>query len=152
MKKLFSTATLLQIAGLYSLSVFSTNSVAQDIYKSNSDVLSCSPRVLRPNDTLTLSLGPRHGSELAINRMRDKVSFFLVVGGPPDNMTPLMTTDEFSHAKEVKISARAEALPWVSGSKKAPIFTKSGTYRIQVSNNLESEDGGYYCNVQYLAK
>lgn len=151
-RNFFSNTSLLQLAVLCSLSVVATNSLAQNIWQSNSSKLVCSPRVLHSNDTLTLTLGSMHGSELAIRRKSDEVPFFLVVGSPPSNMTPLMTTNEFSKTKEVKISAKIEGLPFVYDSKKEPIFTKSGTYTIQVSNNLESEEGGYYCNIKYLAK
>ena len=152
MMKLFSTNTFLSIAALSALIVLPTGSYAQDGYKSNANVLSCSPSVLGPNDTLVLRLGPKHGSELAIRRLHDRTSYFLVVSGPPAEMTQLMTTEAFSRAKEVKIPARYEATPWASDSKKAPIFSKSGKYVVQVSNNLESHGGGHYCNVQFVAK
>ena len=142
----------LNFAVLFWLSTLGTNSVAENAWQSNPSKLACSPRVLRSNDTLTLTLGPKHGSEMAIMRKSDGISFLLVVGGPPSNMMPLMTHTEFSKAKEVKISAKSEALPWVADASKEAIFTKSGTYTIQVSTNLESEEGGYYCDIKYLAK
>lgn len=152
MTKLSSTDTLLSLAVLSVFIFLPTGSRAQDGYKSNASVLACSPNVLGPNDTLILRLGPKHGSELAIRRLHDQTSYFLVIGSPPAEMKPLMTTEAFSRAKEVKIPAGYEAVPWASDSKKAPIFSKSGKYVVQVSDNLESHGRGHYCNVQFVAK
>lgn len=152
MKKHSSTNSLLSIAALSALMISPNGSYAKEGYKSNANVLSCSPTVLKPNDTLVLRLGPKHGSELAIRRLHDQTSYFLVIGSPPAEMKPLMSTQAFSRAKEVKIPAGYEAVPWTSDSKKAPIFSKSGKYVVQVSDDLESHGGGYFCNVQYIAK
>lgn len=151
-KSFLQNTSSLHFAVLFCLSALTTTSVAENVWQSNPSKLACSPRVLRSNDTLTLTLGPKHGSEMAIMRKSDGVYFFLVVGSPPSNMMPIMTTTEFSKAKEVKISTKSEALPWVADASKEAMFTKSGTYTIQVSDNLESEEGGYYCDIKYLAR
>lgn len=152
MKKTFCYTILLKLAFLISVSVWATNSIAQSIWQNNPSKLACSPHVLHPKGTLKLTLGSMHGSELAIKRKGDGITFFLVVGNPPSYMVPLMTTSEFSKTKELKLSANIEAFPWVNDSKKESVFTKSGDYTIQISNNLESEEGGYYCNIKYLSK
>lgn len=151
-KNFIINISTLHLAVLFFMSALTTNSIAENAWQNNPSKLACSPRVLHSNDTLTLTLGSMHGSELAIMRKSDGIAYFLVVGSPPSNMTPLMTTTEFSKAKEVKISAKTEAFPWVAEASKEAIFTRSGTYTIQVSNNLESDEGGYICNIKYLAK
>lgn len=152
MAKLSSTDTLLSIAVSSALMVLPTGAYAKEGYKSDAKVLSCSPSVLGPNETLVLRLGPKHGSELAIRRLQDETSYFLVIGSPPAEIKPLMTPEAFSRAKEIKIPADYEAVPWASDSKKSPIFSKPGKYVVQVSDNLESHGGGHFCNVQFVAK
>lgn len=149
---LLRRSLLLLLATFYSMAIFQANSFAQSGLERNARVLSCSPSVLHQNETLILRLGPGHGSELAIKRLSDGVSYFLVVAGRPEDKSLLMTPEEFLRAREVKISASYEATPWADGAKKAPIFSESGTYQIYTSMNLETDGaGGHYCNVRFAS-
>ena len=109
------------------------------IYLNDPAQLSCNPKVFGPNDTLVLTLGPKHGRELAITRNADRWPYFLVVRMPPDEMKPLMTPEQFKAASRVELPARIYAFPWVKDGQMELVFSKSGDYTIHVSEILESE-------------
>lgn len=148
----FYNFNLLQFLMFLLLFALANNAAAESPYEINLKKLACSPRVLHFNGTLTLNLGSMHGSEFAIRRKSDGAFFMLVLDSPESNITQLMTSKEFSEAKVVKLSTKVKALPYEVDASIEPIFTKSGTYEILVSDNIESDLGGYYCNVKYLAK
>lgn len=142
------------------LALLSAASAAFSVYASDpvgeptlvfedSKQLQCSPKVLDPDDTLILTLGPMHGSELAITRVADRWPYFLVVRNPPGEMKPLMTPKQFKAATRVEIPVRIEAFPWVKNGKMERLFSKPGKYDVYVSEILESEVGGYSCTVEY---
>jgi hypothetical protein len=111
--------------------------------------LACSPSELGPSGTLVLKLGPGHGRELGVRRHSDNIWYFLVVGGPPDNAKVLMTPELFETRRQVDVPASLTTTEWVTGQE-VPVFSGSGTYSIYVSDNLESEAGGYVCTVHYV--
>lgn len=112
-------------------------------------VLSCSPAKLHVAGKLTLVMGPGHGRELGIRRHSDNSWYFLVIGSPPDNARTLMTPDEFARSHEVVIPASVTTTEWVNGAE-VSVFSTSGKYSIYVSDNLESETGGYMCTIRYV--
>jgi hypothetical protein len=139
-----------------SLLLFATAEISAQVetpWFRNRQVLSCSPTTLKEGQTLTLKLGPRHGRELMITRMADGTGFMLVVDSPPTDVIQLMSTEEFSKARTVALSTSLKANPWVSESRLSePVFSNTGEYRIYVSENLESERGGYWCKVHFQAR
>jgi len=122
---------------------------APEPWRLDPTVLACSPDVLSSEQTLTLTLGPRHGSELAIRRLRDGRMFLLVVGSPPQGHFQLMTPTEFAVASSVEIKPDTAATAWVVDAKPELVFSEPGEYEIVVSPNLESEVGGYLCRITF---
>jgi len=84
-----------------------------------------------------------------VSREGDQKPFFLVVGAPPADTPQLMSTDEFSRATLVRIPTDFRTRPWVADMHEQPVFGAPGSYVIRVSENLESERGGYYCKVRF---
>src|SRR4051812_4950694 len=62
-------------------------------YSFSKKFLDCSPKILKGDQTLTLTLGPGHGSELAIRRLKGDVWYDLVIRGfnGDAKLNPLMT-------------------------------------------------------------
>jgi len=112
-------------------------------------VLACSPQTLKPGGSVTLVLGPNHGSELAIRRNGTREWYFLVVRSPPPEMRPFMTPEAFKAARRATLTERTEGLPWVDNSKSERVFSRPGRYIVHASDVLESEAGGYICTIDY---
>lgn len=129
--------------------VFTSGLLGFEIWKEDRKVLACSPTTLGPSDTLVLTLGPKHGRELAITRHVDDIRFFLVVSQPPADMKSLMSPDEFSKARRVTFKTTDTGYAWVKGRGNERVFTMPGKYTVLVSEVLESEHGGYSCTVTY---
>ena len=111
--------------------------------------ISCSPKVLRPGQTLTLTLGPGHGAELAISRMAGEAHFFLVARDAgweiPAGVT--MSPEPFAKARTARISTDIFADYQTVRQK---VFTRSGKYIVSVGDNLESDaDPGYRCEFEF---
>ena len=119
------------------------------VWLSNPSVLTCSPSILRAPHPLVLSLGPGHGRELAIRRVSDNTWYFLVGHAPPDGEPQLMTPEDFALADRTEVPTsflgRASA-----DTSLGPIFNRPGSYEAYVSDNLESEQGGYMCSFKYV--
>lgn len=106
----------------------------------------CSPKVLRSGQSLTLTLGPLHGRNLAVQRENGEHWNYLVIDGPVPGTTPLMTPDAYEKARRVVLPAN------VIGDyqgKDTRVFTKPGKYTLYTSDNLESEEPGYRCEIRY---
>jgi hypothetical protein len=112
-------------------------------------VLTCTPATLKSGQSLTLTLGPYHGKELAVQGPGKAQIYFLVVTDPPKGDPQLMSTKEFKAAKTVVIPPDYSARPWIANGGIEKVFSTPGTYRIMVSEVLESEVGGHVCNVRY---
>lgn len=111
--------------------------------------LSCTPKNLHNNDNLTLKLGPEHGRELAVRRDVDNTWYFLVVSNPPNGVKTLMSPEEFEGKRQVSIPTSLTTTEWTT-NKDVAVFTTSGSYTVFVSVALESEAGGYKCNIRYV--
>jgi hypothetical protein len=62
-----------------------------------------------------------------------------------------MSPEAFAAAKQLKVAASAKTKEWLSGKSDEPIFSSSGAYDVYVSDNMESEAGGFMCTVRYSA-
>jgi hypothetical protein len=124
------------------------HSQSETVWLTNKRMLSCSPSRLHGAGVLTLNLGPRHGRELGVRRHSDDTWYFLVVGYPPEKSKTLMAPEIFETKRKIEIPASSITTDWVTGED-APIFSSSGKYSFYVSDNLESETGGYMCTVEY---
>ena len=119
------------------------------VWLSNQRVLDCSPQTIKATSSLVLALGPGHGRELAVRRVSDNAWYFLVVGLPPEGEPQLMAPEDFSEATRVVIPASFKARSSAEGPLE-PIFSRPGAYEAYVSDNLESEEGGYVCRFKYM--
>ena len=120
-----------------------------NIFPNNPQVLACAPATLSSGQTLTLTLGPGHGRELAIVRESDETPYFLVVQGPPPDMRSLMLRDLFAVASRVDMPASITGYKWIGDGGNERIFTSPGEYVVIVSDNLEGEAGGNSCAIDY---
>lgn len=94
---------------------------------------------------ITLKKGARTGRELAVTDP-DGTYYFLVLGMPDAGMKSLMTPKALDAATAVTLETRS--LTGYTGEGNGKVFQKSGTYTLYLSDNLESEDGGYRCSVR----
>ena len=110
--------------------------------------LDCSPKILRPGQSLTLTLNGNgvHGRELAIERKDQKRWYYLVSAYPQPGPKMLMTPDQFEKASRVVIPADIMA---DHEGKSARVFTTPGRYTVYTSPNLESEQDGYRCEIEF---
>ncbi|NYZ63432.1 hypothetical protein [Luteimonas deserti] len=120
------------------------------VWGEEKSVVSCSPATLSASGKLVLSLAPDHGRELAVRRVSDNTWYFLVVGLPPTGVPQLMTPEDFAIAKRVEVPATFETRAWGAWAPLERVFNRPGAYEAYVSNNLESEDGGYRCSFYYM--
>jgi hypothetical protein len=125
------------------------DSYQPSIWSSNQRVLACSPEILQTSQALVLALGPGHGRELAIRRVSDNSWYFLVVDLPLEGELQLMTPDDFALATRVEIPTSFTGRTSVDGPL-GRIFSRPGAYEAYVSDNLESEEGGYVCSFRYI--
>jgi hypothetical protein len=109
----------------------------------------CSPKVLKRDQPLVLTLGPGHGRELAIHSLANNKWYFLVVESPPPEMHAIMTPEDFAKATRVILPPNVVGMDWSVQGVESQIFTKPGQYMVYSSSNLESEDGGFRCAVSY---
>ena len=134
--------------------LFSSQATDGDGYEpavrlSNQRVLDCSPQTIKAADSLVLALGSGHVRELAIRRVSDNAWYFLVVGLPPEDEPQLMSPEEFSAVTRVVIPVSFKARSSAEGPLE-PILSRPGAHEAYVSDNLESEDGGYVCRFEYM--
>ena len=110
-------------------------------------VLSCSPGVLKPGGSVTLLLGPNHGSELAILRPGGREWYFLVLGDATPKDKPLMTSQALKAAKRITLTeATGSGLNDKLGNR---VFSKPGRYVVYNSDRLETDGGGVRCIIDY---
>ena len=137
------------VAALLTTSPAATDGYEPAVWSSDPRILACSPDTLQASQPLVLSLGLGHGRELAIRRVSDDSWYFLVVGSPPDGEPQLMTPEEFASASHVEVPASFKGRASVDGPL-GRIFSRAGAYEAYVSDNLESEEGGYMCSFKYI--
>lgn len=101
--------------------------------------------MLKKGGALTLSLGPRHGAELAIRRTGTSGWYFIVTGGPESQ--PLMTPKAFAAARRVVLEETLRG--WGNSGKLEKVFSRPGRYTVYISDKLESEAGGNICTIAY---
>ena len=122
----------------------------ETVWLKDKRMMTCSPGRLHSTGALTIKLGPGHGRELGVRRHSDDTWYFLIVGGSPDQSKRLMTPETFETKRQVEIPASTITTDWATGED-APIFSSSGKYSFYLSDNLESEAGGYMCTIEYIA-
>ena len=118
----------------------------------------CSPLKLYQGETLTIALPVPHGSDLAVVGP-DGTYFFLAFSQPDKGspVQPVLHEKTFRNMTQVKLlTTEAKGVPWIeqntlSGASEM-IFTKTGRYRVLLSEALETEDPiiEASCEVDYL--
>jgi hypothetical protein len=106
----------------------------------------CAPKVLRAGQSLTLTMGPVHGRHLAVEHVGEEHWYYLVMDPRPQFGPYIMAPGAFAKARRVVIPANIIADHW---GKSERVFTKPGKYILYTSDNLESEDPGYRCEIRY---
>ncbi|WP_226705018.1 hypothetical protein [Microbulbifer elongatus] len=140
-------ALFIALAFSFQVSATEDPEILETVWHKSESELSCSSTELNPSETLQVKLGGHHGSELAVYRHDDNLWLFMVVGSPPTGMVSLMSPQEFEGAKSFVISPKTTGYRWDSVGANEVIFSKPGKYTLYVSENLESELGGYKCDL-----
>lgn len=116
-------------------------------WQDDAKVFSC-PAKTSIGATITLIKSVQAGQELAITAP-DGTYYFLVVGMPDAGMKSLMTPEELDAKTSITLDTRS--LSGYSGKGNGQVFKTAGTYTLYLSDNLESEDGGYKCSIRVMA-
>jgi hypothetical protein len=127
--------------------VTASEEAPETIWVENEKVLKCVPARLKIGESLNLELGKHHGKELSVYRQSENLDLFLVVGSPPVAMESLMTPTEFEKVSLVTLTSSSTGFRWDVKGGNETIFNSPGIYTFYVSENLESEQGGYKCEV-----
>jgi len=117
------------------------------IWIESDEMVSCTPCMLSRGDVLRVNLSGHHGKELALYRHDENLWLFLVVGSPQATMKSLMFSQQFARAKAIEIASTTTGYRWDNKGGNETIFSKPGKYTLYVSENLESEEGGYKCEL-----
>jgi len=123
-----------------------------ELWIEDEEVMKCVPNRMQLGASLKLELGKEHGKELSIYRQSENLTLFLVVGSAPDEMKSLMKPADFKKTKSVNIDSSTTGFKWDAKGGNEVIFNSEGAYTIYASNNLESEEGGYRCEVLVVGK
>ncbi|MBA2340647.1 MAG: hypothetical protein H0V88_09640 [Pyrinomonadaceae bacterium] len=110
----------------------------------------CSPRKLWRGDTLLLTMSVPHGRDLAVVSPDGK--FFWLRSWEPENREVTAQWFAFENVRRLRLATNEVA--GITNDNKGLIFTKTGWYRIRLSDNLETDDGTpvYECKVYYVHK
>ena len=140
---------VLFLAFAFSFQVSATEEpeVPETIWYESKAAVSCTPKELNPSETLRVKLVGHHGSELAVYRYDENLWLFMVVGSPPTSMVSLMSPQELEVAKSFEITPKTTGYRWDSMGGNEVIFSRPGKYTLHVSEALESELGGYKCEL-----
>ena len=117
----------------------------------------CTPAVLGPGEMLNIQMPIPHGRELGVWTADDRFLFIAYDSDEPVNPVPApVAAASFVSmtSLELPVSAATGVELSYSHGKAGPetIFTKFGTYRFIVSDNLETEDDlhkNIRCEVRY---
>lgn len=107
----------------------------------------CAPSEIALKGSVTISLGENSFEELAIYRKADNTWLFLIVGSAPKEMNSLMSPADFKSAKILNLSAETTGFRWEAKGYNEKVFTAPGNYIVYNSDILESEVGGYKCEI-----
>jgi hypothetical protein len=121
---------------------------AQDTLWVNSPRDFSCPKTVLIGQALILKKSKQAGSELAVKGPDGKLRI-LVIGMPEPEMKTLMSTEALSAATEIKMNTKTlYAAAWEVNAKPVKVFAKAGIYQFMLSGNLESDEGGYRCQVK----
>ncbi|MDX1618966.1 MAG: hypothetical protein R3224_09280 [Balneolaceae bacterium] len=119
-------------------------------------VLDCQPDTLDESTVLRLTMPVPHGGDLGIIDPEGTYYFAFRDGKAEPEMTPQPDFLYFEKQPVFEINPSAfRLLPYVYGAEDAVrVFREPGTYRIRLSQNLETDDGTkvHECRVLYRSK
>lgn len=107
----------------------------------------CSPNEISVNGRVSIMFGEKSFSELAIYREPDSTWLFLVVDSAPKEMRSLMSTSQLKATSLVSLTPETMGFRWEANGFNEILFTVPGKYTLYNSDNLESEMGGYKCDI-----
>jgi hypothetical protein len=107
----------------------------------------CAPSEITIKGSVSISLGENSFEELAIFRESDSTWLFLVVGSAPNEMNSLMSPSELKSTNVVSLNPETTGFRWETNGYNEKIFTAPGKYTVYNSDILESEVGGYKCDI-----
>jgi hypothetical protein len=130
------------------LSIASQESEAPEtIWFESLKYFNCNPSEISLKDSVSIALGENTFDELAIFRESDNTWLFLVVDGAPEEMNSLMSPTELKSTKVLSLTSETTGFRWESNGYNEKIFKFPGKYTVYNSDNLESEVGGYKCDI-----
>lgn len=107
----------------------------------------CSPNEISVNGSVSIMFGENSFKELAIYREPDSTWLFLVVDSAPKEMKSLMSTSQLKATSLVSLTPETKGFRWEANGFNEILFTVPGKYTLYNSDNLESEMGGYKCDI-----
>ncbi len=107
----------------------------------------CSPNEISIKASVSIMLGENSFKELAIYREPDSTWLFLVVDSAPKEMKSLMSTSQLKTTSLVNLTPETMGFRWEANGFNEIVFTVPGKYTLYNSDNLESEIGGYKCDI-----
>ncbi|GAA0860370.1 hypothetical protein [Aliiglaciecola litoralis] len=119
----------------------------ETVWIESSKHFNCTPSEISLKGSVYISLGENSFEELAIFRESDKTWLFLVVGSAPKEMSSLMSPSELKSKNAVSLTTETTGFRWEANGYNERVFTALGKYTVYNSDNLESEVGGYKCDI-----
>ena len=129
------------------ISVAEESEAPETVWVELPEQFKCAPNEITLNDSVTISLSENSFKELAVFRESDKTWLFLVVGGAPKEMKSLMSPSELKSKNAVSLTPETTGFRWEVNGYNERIFNAPGKYTVYNSDILESEVGGYKCDI-----
>ena len=123
------------------------NEVSEAVWVESPKHFNCTPREISLKGRVSIFLGENSFEELAIFRESDNTWLFLVVGSAPKKMNSLMSPSELKLPNVANLTSETKGFRWEANGYNEKIFTAPGKYTLYNSDTLESEVGGYKCDI-----
>jgi hypothetical protein len=119
----------------------------------DSIAFSCTPKSLRPHDTLTLQFDTPHGGELMLLTPGDVFFSFVYPSDDRRQTYSIVRSEDFRTMSTLKVPADIRLPPAVYGRDTIPepVFSRPGQYELRMGDKLESDHTGppYACMVMF---
>ena len=129
------------------ISVAEESEAPETVWVELPEQFNCVPNEITLNGSVTISFGESTFKELAIFRESDNTWLFLVVGSAPKEMNSLMSPAELKSVNILHLTPETTGFRWEVNGYNEKIFTNPGKYTVYNSDILESEVGGYKCDI-----
>lgn len=106
--------------------------------------MTCEPSLVRPGDTLKITLPYPHGPYLTVREPNARPGYYLFLTVPFRTQTELgasaISGDRFQRMRTLDIVvSKTKAIPWVYEAKPRLIFKRRGKYFFQLGDQFETE-------------